>query len=154
MSTEPPGRPADDPKVLTAMANRTLDLDDAEGLRDAADRSRRVAGTARDVAPANGRAAGLLLDLAEHSEAAAVAADTIADLVESETRAPSASEEGESPRQEYEAALSAVRGVLQGSTLSQPDIEALSAAVLVLQRCMPYVPVTAVAKVAEPGEDS
>jgi hypothetical protein len=63
-----------------------LTIDDADGLRDLADRSRRAARTARRTAQAeavNSDAKGMLLAVAERAEGLAEAVDTLAAWVES-----------------------------------------------------------------------
>lgn len=59
-----------------------LTPDDADGLRDLADRSRRAAKTARETAEDSAAARELLTNLAVHLEAAAVIADTVAGMIE------------------------------------------------------------------------
>lgn len=59
-----------------------LTPDDADGLRELADRSRRAARTARRVAPGSGEPEQLLIGMADHLEGAAETADTVADMIE------------------------------------------------------------------------
>lgn len=66
------------------MADR-LTIDDADGLRDLADRSRRAARTARRTAqaqPLNSDAEAMLLDVADRAGALAESADTLAEWLE------------------------------------------------------------------------
>jgi hypothetical protein len=58
-----------------------LSEEDADGLRDLADRSRRAARTARRVAPGS-QAEQLLVGMADHLEGVAETADTVADMIE------------------------------------------------------------------------
>jgi hypothetical protein len=67
------------------MADKQLTIDDVDGLRDLADRSRRAAATARRTAraePVNSDAEEMLLDVAIRAEGLAQAADTLAAWVE------------------------------------------------------------------------
>jgi hypothetical protein len=56
----------------------TLDIDDADGLEDLADRSRRAAKTARRTASADAPVRAMLLDIAERAEGLADAAEAAA----------------------------------------------------------------------------
>lgn len=63
-----------------------LTIDDVDGLRDLADRSRRAATTARRAVgaePVSSPAGAMLLDVATRAEGLAEAADTLAAWVES-----------------------------------------------------------------------
>ncbi len=62
-----------------------LDTDDADHLRDFADRCKRIAGTARRVAPANPDTVhGRLLAIAASAEAFAVLLEETANMVDPE----------------------------------------------------------------------
>jgi hypothetical protein len=68
------------------MAADKLDMEDADQLRDAADRAERLAKTARRIAATDEEAAGLLTDLAARAEALAFSATATARWVEEHER--------------------------------------------------------------------
>ena len=61
-----------------------LTPDDADGLRDLADRSRRASATARDTAADDPRYGPTLTQMAGHLDAAATCAEWLAELVDPE----------------------------------------------------------------------